>query len=103
MGAEDEVDIPAKLRQKLGEIVNKNLDRKNEKRVALLAEFYELCVTQGGQVFLRERADWRQRIWQKLVEFEPVQAARANAEYVAAAERLKNVISGLQPTGRRQE
>jgi hypothetical protein len=61
MGADDEVDIPAKLRQKLGEIVNKNLDRKNERRVALLAEFYGLCVTRcfcgsgriGGSVYGR--------------------------------------------------
>jgi len=33
------------------------------------------------------------------VEFEPVEEARANAAYVAAAERLKNVIRelGLHP------
>lgn len=96
----EQADIQSKLTQKLNEALNPNLDYQNEKRIALCAELFGLFLTREGKLYLRlskpamERL--RRRILEKIAEFAPLNEARVNMDYMAAAEALKEVIEEIE-------
>ena len=91
--------IQGRLMQKVNEALNPNLADQNERKIALCAELFELCLTREVKLWLLWQhpkvARIREIILEKIADFAPLNDARTNEAYLAAADALKDLIEEI--------
>jgi hypothetical protein len=95
----EENEIIAKLKQKIVEMHNPNLDENNEQKIVLFAELFRLCLTNEGERLLRWRIAsierLRNMILKRINEYAVLNVARVNEEYMAAATNLQDLLEEI--------
>jgi hypothetical protein len=95
--------IQGRLTQKVNEALNPNLAHQNGRKIELCAELFELCLTREGKLWLLWQhprvVRIREIILEKIADFAPLNVARTNEAYLAAADALKNLIEEINKGG----
>ena len=95
-------DILAKLKQKIDEMHNPNLNNANAEKIVLLADLFRLCLTREGELLLRWKnaaADrLRKMFLKRMHEFALLNVAQTNAEYMAAATQFEALLEDIANT-----
>lgn len=95
-----QLEFIGRLNQKVQEIHNPNIAEQYERKIALCAEFFEMCLTPAGQELLWEASPamerFQNKLLEKLSEFAELEVAQRNAQYMAAAETLKVLLTEIK-------
>ena len=102
MTRKEQDDILAKLKQKIDEMHNPNLNNANARKIVLLTDLYRLCLTREGELLLRWKnaaADrLRKMFLKRMHEFALLNVAQTNEEYMAAATQLEALLEDIANT-----
>jgi hypothetical protein len=100
MKHQEQLEFIGRLYQKVQEMHNPNIADNSERKIALCAEFFEMCLTPAGQELLWEASPAKERfqnkLLEKLSEFAELEVAQRNAQYMAAAETLKVLLTEIK-------
>ncbi len=93
-------EIFAKLKQKIDELHNPNLNHKNEQKIVLLAQLFRLCLTNEGELLLRWKNVAAERLrnmfLKRINEFAVINVARVNEEYIDASTKLQEFLEDIK-------